>query len=87
MKRPQRKNYGVGTYEDDRYLRRLEAYCSYIENKNQALQLQQGDVSTCFLEDYEDHFFEVKYKQVSCCKIAPITNVNYCPNCGNKILK
>ena len=52
-----------------------------------ALQLQQTGVSTCFLEDYEDHFFEVKYKQVSCCKIAPIVNENYCPNCGKKILK
>ena len=52
-----------------------------------ALQLQQTGVSTCFLEDYEDHFFEVKYKQVSCCNISPITNENYCPNCGNKILK
>ena len=52
-----------------------------------AMQLLQTGVSTCFLEDYEDHFFEIKYKQVSCCKIAPITNENYCPNCGNKILK
>ncbi len=58
-----------------------------IQIKDQALQLQQTGVSTCFLEDYEDHFFEVKYKQVSCCKISPITNENYCPNCGNKILK
>ena len=58
-----------------------------IQIKDQALQLQQTGVSTCFLEDYEDHFFEVKYKQVSCCKIAPITNENYCPNCGKKILK
>ncbi len=58
-----------------------------IQIKDQALQLQQTGVSTCFLEDCEDHFFEIKYKQVSCCKIAPITNENYCPNCGNKILK
>ena len=58
-----------------------------IAEKHIALQLQQTGVSTCFLEDYEDHFFEVKYKQVSCCKIAPITNENYCPNCGKKILK
>ena len=58
-----------------------------IQIRDQALQLQQTGVSTCFLEDYEDHFFEIKYKQVSCCKIAPITNENYCPNCGNKILK
>ena len=58
-----------------------------IQIKDQALQLQQTGVSTCFLEDYEDHFFELKYKQVSCCKIAPITNENYCPNCGKKILK
>ena len=58
-----------------------------LYRQEQALQLQQNGVSTCFLEDYEDHFFEVKYKQVSCCKIAPITNENYCPNCGKKILK
>ena len=58
-----------------------------IAEKHIALQLQQTGVSTCFLEDYEDHFFEVKYKQVSCCKIAPITDENYCPNCGKKILK
>ena len=76
----------------------IEFYCGgTYENRNtatkeilqicQALQLQQTGVSTCFLEDCEDHFFEIKYKQVSCCKIAPITNENYCPNCGNKILK
>ena len=58
-----------------------------IQIRDQALQLQQTGVSTCFLEDYEDHFFEVKYKQVSCCKIAPITDENYCPKCGKKILK
>ena len=58
-----------------------------IAENTQALQLQQTGVSTCFLEDCEDHFFEIKYKQVSCCKISPITNENYCPNCGNKILK
>ena len=53
------------------------------------LQLQQTGVRTCFLEDYIDDLFgnEITYKQTSCCKIAPITNENYCPNCGNKILK
>ena len=76
----------------------IEFYCGgTYENRNTAtkeilqicqnLQLQQTGVSTCFLEDYEDHFFEVKYKQVSCCKIAPITDENYCPKCGKKILK
>lgn len=56
MKRPQRKNYGSGTYEDDRYLRRLEAYCSYIENKHQALQLLQTGVmrSACKHDEEND---------------------------------
>ena len=60
-----------------------------IKIRDQALQLQQGGVSTCFLEYYIDALFgnEITYKQTSCCKIAPITNENYCPNCGNKILK
>ena len=64
-----------------------DALAEMLTDYAQALQLQQTGVSTCFLEDYEDHFFEVKYKQVSCCKIAPITDENYCPNCGKKILK
>ena len=66
---------------------RKNGRCSCLTNTHQALQLKQTGVGTCFLEDYEDHFFEVKYKQVSCCKISPITNENYCPNCGKKILK
>ena len=70
-------------YDNEKLARDLQK----IAEEHQALQLQQTGVSTCFLEDYEDHFFEVKYKQVSCCKIAPITNENYCPNCGKKILK
>ena len=70
-------------YDNEKLARDLQK----IAEEHQALQLQQTGVSTCFLEDYEDHFFEVKYKQVSCCKIAPITDENYCPNCGKKILK
>ena len=58
-----------------------------IAENNQALQLKQTGVSTCFLEDVTDDVFNMGYKQVSCCKIAPITNENYCPNCGKKILK
>ena len=74
------------TYRECDVINAMEKYLEYYK-QYQALQLQQTGVSTCFLEDYEDHFFELKYKQVSCCKIAPITNENYCPNCGKKILK
>jgi rRNA maturation endonuclease Nob1 len=58
-----------------------------ITEKHIALQLQQTGVSGCFLEDVTDDVFNMGYKRVSCCKIAPITDENYCPNCGNKILK
>mgnify|MGYP003617644934 CR=1 FL=1 len=71
---------GYGVYDRENLIKDI---CKEL----QSLQLQQTGVSTCFLEDYEDHFFEVKYKQVSCCKIAPITDENYCPKCGKKILK
>jgi len=64
-----------------------DAEARRLLREHQSLQLQQTGVSTCFLEDYQDHFFDVKYKQTSCCKIAPIIDENYCPNCGNKILK
>ena len=79
-------NYYKNNCEED-YINTPISVLRYITELEQALQLQQTGVSTCFLEDYEDNFFEVKYKQVSCCKIAPITNENYCPNCGKKILK
>ena len=79
-------NYYKNNCEED-YINTPISVLRYITELEQALQLQQTGVSTCFLEDYEDHFFEVKYKQVSCCKIAPITDENYCPNCGKKILK
>jgi hypothetical protein len=60
-----------------------------IADNYHALKLQKTGVSTCFLEDYIDDLFgnEITYKQTSCCKTAPITNENFCPNCGNKILK
>jgi rRNA maturation endonuclease Nob1 len=58
-----------------------------ITELEQALQLQQIGVSTCFLQDVTDDVFNIGYKQVSCCKIAPIINENYCPKCGKKILK
>lgn len=74
------------TYRECDVINAMEKYLESYK-QSQALQLQQTGVSTCFLEDYEDHFFEVKYKQVSCCKIEPIVNENYCPNCGKKILK
>ena len=79
-------NYYKNNCEED-YINTPISVLMYITELEQALQLQQTGVSTCFLEDYEDHFFEVKHKQVSCCKIAPIANENYCPNCGKKILK
>ena len=65
----------------------IDTYAELMEfaDPNQALQLQQTGVSTCFLEDYIDDLFgnKITYKQTSCCKIAPISNENYCPNCGN----
>ena len=45
--------------------------------------LKEGGI----LEDVTDDVFNMWYKQVSCCKIAPITDENYCPKCGKKILK
>ena len=49
MKRPKRENYDIGEYGEIKYIDRLERYCSYIENKNQALQLQQTVVSGCYV--------------------------------------
>jgi hypothetical protein len=78
--------YGDG-FEDAIF--KVKEVITELYKQDQTLQLQQTGVSTCFLEDYIDDLFgnEITYKQTSCCKIAPITNEKYCPNCGNKILK
>jgi hypothetical protein len=33
MKRPERKNYLIGTYGEGRCIQQLSKYCSYLENK------------------------------------------------------
>jgi len=44
MKRPERIKYRNGIYGDMAFIKQLNKYCSYLENKNQALQLLQTDV-------------------------------------------
>ena len=49
-----------------------------IENNTTELITEKEDVfSGCFSE----------ITKTKCCRIAPITNENYCPNCGRKIKK
>lgn len=43
-----------------------------------------GSLLTCTLLEREDVMFG-KYKLTSCCKQGPVTQENYCPNCGAKI--
>ena len=43
-----------------------------------------GSLPTCTLLEREDVMFG-KYKLTSCCKQGPVTQENYCPNCGAKI--
>lgn len=44
MKRPERDEYPNGIYGDIGYVKQLNKYCSYLENKNQSLQLMQTAV-------------------------------------------
>ena len=43
------------------------------------------------IEVEEDDWFSlnepITLEVTECCKIGPITNENYCPNCGKKIIK
>jgi len=58
----------------------LNEYSYWLEN--QLFKSQK----TCDLEEVEDNLLKIKFMQTSCCKIAPIVNENYCPNCGSIIL-
>ena len=44
MKIPKRLNYLNGIYGDISYTKQLNKYITYLENKNQVLQLQQTGV-------------------------------------------
>jgi hypothetical protein len=61
-----------------------------IEKEQQVKSVDLADVGgslpTCTLLDREDVMFG-KYKLTSCCKQGPVTDENYCPHCGTKILK
>ena len=48
--------------------------------------LKRYTMKTTRIIDIEDSFAE-KIKVVECCKIGPITNENFCPNCGKKVKK
>ena len=61
MKRPKRLNYPNGIYGDISYTEQLNKYITYLENKNQALQLLQPDVMLS-LRDIRN-------------KLSPITNL------------
>jgi hypothetical protein len=69
MKRPKRENYDIGEYGEIKYIDRLERYCSYLENKNQALQLQQTGVikSVCDCKPTEYYIDEIRYFKCRFC--------------------
>ena len=49
-----------------------------------------NEVKTTELITEKEDIYGVGYaelKATKCCGIAPITNENYCPNCGRKIIK
>lgn len=48
----------------------------------------EEEKTTELISELEDYFgLKTNIKKTKCCGIAPITNENYCPNCGRKIKK
>lgn len=60
---------------------------SYFENKY--VEVHYPVVETTKIIQIEDDYFgdSVILDATECCKVNPITNENYCPNCGKKIIR
>ena len=58
MKRPKRLNYPNGIYGDISYTKQLNKYITYLENKNQVLQLQQDTVKSSVSIELKDWDYE-----------------------------
>lgn len=59
-------------------VQQLESRIKELENNTTELEIER--------EDFYGAGFIVMYK-TKCCGIAPITNENFCPNCGRKIIR
>ena len=62
----------------DEKIQQPESRIKELENNTTELEIER--------EDFYGAGFIVIHK-TKCCKIAPITNENYCPNCGRKIVR
>lgn len=58
--RPKRENYPTGLYGDIDYQKRLEGYCTYLENKNKALTEQCNIGVVSISTDLKDKTMERK---------------------------
>ena len=73
---------------------RIDLYLSdvlYHYSKETVQQLEsrikelESEKSTELITKHEDSFYEII--KTKCCGIGPITDENFCPNCGRKIVR
>ena len=63
-----------------------------LKAKNDELQtrineLEEEKTTELIIEKYDYFGLITNINKTKCCNIAPITNENYCPNCGRKIIR
>lgn len=84
------EEYITGNYRSkynpllDKHNRRLEQY-SFDDVIEFCEAYAEHKIGKCHLIDNYSMFGLLML--TSCCKIGPITNENYCPGCGRKIVK
>ena len=76
---------------------RIDLYLSdvlYHYSKETVQQLEsrikelESEKSTELITEQEDYYGSItNITKTKCCGIAPITNENFCPNCGRKIVR
>ena len=50
-------------------------------------ELEEEKTTELIIEKYDYFGLITNINKTKCCGIAPITNENYCPNCGRKIIR
>ena len=80
-------HHKYGTTEMANYQIQLLFDRNYSQLQNRIKELEEEKTTELIIEKYDYFGLITNINKTKCCGIAPITNENYCPNCGRKIIR
>lgn len=79
----------------EQFLRKWSSWWILTKNKDELDKAFEKELNAVIKEENEKTTFLLNSDDIglgginitACCRIGPITNEKYCPNCGSKIVK